>query len=313
MSEQTLEPIKKKFRPNFKKFFLGLLALIVLIALGGLGGYQSAIQTRVDTEATAISQQVTEQYALALVDIASGNYGLAQQRLQFIIENNPSFPEAQQKLAEVMVMSSIPTVTVTPTITPTIDLSGVEEIFQRAKQYLDIKDWPNALANLDSLRRKDSSYRVAEVDGMYYFALRNYGYDLIVKEGNLEGGMYQLTLAERLGPLDSSANGLREGARLYILGASFWDLDWKNAVFYFAQLYPAWPQLWDGTMTASERFRVASIRYGDELFGQDEWCAASEQYKNAQTIGNLDPVTEKNAYQAYIQCNGPIETLPPTP
>ena len=323
MSETPLEPTqesqpapKKKFRPNFKKFFLGLLALIVLIALGGLGGYQSAIATRVDTESTAIAQQVTEQYALALVDIASGNYGLAQQRLEFIIENNPSFPEAQQKLAEVMVMSNmsnVPTSTPAPTITPTVDLSGVEEIFQRAKQYIDIKDWPNALANLDSLRRKDSSYRVAEVDGMYYFAFRNYGYDLIVKEGNLEGGMYELTLAERFGPLDSNASGLREGARLYILGASFWGLDWKNAVFYFSQLYPAWPQLWDGTMTASERFRVASISYGDELFAQDEWCAASQQYQNAQTIGNLDPVTEKTAYQAYLKCAGPIETLPPTP
>ena len=320
MSETNLEPVqesqpspKKKFRPNFKKFFLGLLALIVLITLGGLGGYQSALQTRVDTEATAISQQVTEQYALALVDIASGNYGLARQRLEFIIENNPSFPEASQKLAEVMVMSTIPTATPAPTITPTVDLSGVEEIFQRAKQYIDIKDWPNALQNLDSLRRKDPTYRAAEVDGMYYFTLRNYGYDLITKEGNLEGGMYQLTLAERLGPLDSSASGLREGARLYILGASFWDLDWKNAVFYFSQLYPAWPQMWDGTMTAGERFRVASIRYGDELFGQEQWCAASEQYQNAQTIGNLDPVTEKSAYQAYMKCVGPIETLPPTP
>lgn len=320
MSESTLEQTqeskpspKKKFRPNFKKFFLGLLALIVLIALGGLGGYQSAIQTRVDTQSTAIAQQVTEQYALSLVDIASGNYGLARQRLEFIIENNPSFPEAQQKLAEVMVMSNIPTATVTPTMTPTVDLSGVEEIFQRAKQYIDIKDWTNALQNLDSLRRKDASYRVAEVDGMYYFALRNYGYDLITKEGNLEGGMYQLTLAERFGPLDSSASGLREGARLYILGASFWGLDWKNAVFYFSQLYPAWPQMWDGTMTAGERFRVASISYGDELFAQDQWCAASEQYQNAQTIGNLDPVTEKNAYQAYLKCAGPIETLPPTP
>lgn len=317
MSESTLEQTqeskpspKKKFRPNFKKFFLGLLALIVLIALGGLGGYQSAIGTRVDVQSTAIAQQVTEQYALALVDIASGNYGLARQRLEFIIANNPSFPEAQQKLAEVMVMSNIPTATTAPTITPTLDLSGVEEIFQRAKGYIDIKDWPNALANLDSLRRKDSSYRAAEVDGMYYFALRNYGYDLITKEGNLEGGMYQLTLAERFGPLDSSASGLREGARLYILGASFWDLDWQNAVFYFAQLYPAWPQMWDGTMTAGERYHVASIRYGDELFAQEQWCQASQQYQNAQTIANLDPASEKSAYQAYNKCVGPIEPLP---
>ena len=138
MSEPTLESTqesqaapKKKFRLNFKKFLLGSLALIVLVALGGLGGYQSAVYVRVDAQATAVSQQVTEQYALALLDISAGNYGLARQRLEFIIQNNPSFPEAQQKLAEVMVLSSIPSATSAPTMTPTVDLSGVEEIFQR--------------------------------------------------------------------------------------------------------------------------------------------------------------------------------------
>jgi hypothetical protein len=63
---------------------------------------------------------------------------------------------------------------------------------------------------------------------MYYFALRNHGYDLITKEGNLEGGIYHLTLAERFGPLDNTANGLREGARIYITGASFWELNWEQ-------------------------------------------------------------------------------------
>ena len=316
MSEPTLESTqpsqpapKKKFRLNLKPFLLGALALIVLIGLGVFGGYQQAINDRVDAQTVDDSQKVTEQYALALLDIAAGRYSMAQQRLEYIIQTNPSFPEASQKLAEVMVMQAVAVSTATslPTLTPTPDLSGVEEIFQRAQQYINILDWPHALENLDTLRRKDPTYRTAEVDGMYYFALRNYGYDLITKQGNLEGGIYQLTLAERFGPLDSNANGLREGARLYILGASFWDLDWKNAVFYFSQLYAGWPQLWDGTMTASERYRIASIRYGDDLFAKEEWCAASEQYQHAQTLGELDAASAKNAYQAYNHCN------PPTP
>ena len=52
------------------------------------------------------------------------------------------------------------------------------------------------------MRKYDPNYNTSLVDGMYYFALRNYGYDLITKQGNLEGGIYQLTLAERFGPLD---------------------------------------------------------------------------------------------------------------
>jgi tetratricopeptide (TPR) repeat protein len=321
-STQPNQPApKKKFRVNWRGFVLGMLALIVLVGLGGLGGYQQAINDRVDAQSSVITQQLTEQYALALMDIATGRYGPAQQRLEFIIRNNPSFPQASQKLAEVMVQqqaqASIPTATAPPTITPTPDLSGVEEIFQRALQYSNSLDWPRTIENLDTLRRKDPTYRTAEVDGMYYFALRNYGYDLITKQGNLEGGIYQLTLAERFGPLDSNANGLREGSRLYILGASFWDLDWKNAVLYFSQLYTGWPQLWDGTMTATERYRIASMRYGDELFAQEQWCPAYDQYQNAAKVGNLDAAGQKNAYQAMMQCNPPVviptETLLPPP
>jgi tetratricopeptide (TPR) repeat protein len=324
-STQPNQPApKKKSRVNWRGFLLGALALIVLVGFGGLGGYQQAINDRMDAQSSVITRQLTEQYAMALMDIAAGRYGPAQQRLDFIIQNNPSFPQASQKLVEVMVQqqaqAAIPTATALPTITPTPDMSGVDEIFQRAQQYTNILDWTHAIENLDTLRRKDPTYRTAEVDGMYYFSLRNYGYDLITKQGNLEGGIYQLTLAERFGPLDSNANGLREGSRLYILGASFWDLDWKNAVFYFSQLYTGWPQLWDGTITSSERYRIASMRYGDELFAQEQWCPASEQYENARKVGNLDAAGEKNAYQAYNRCNPappvevPTETPPlPTP
>jgi tetratricopeptide (TPR) repeat protein len=313
-STQPSQPAsKKKFRVNWRGLLLGALALIIIVGLGGLGGYQQALGDRTSAQATVVSKQLTEQYALALLDIQEGRYGAAQQRLEYIIQNNPSFPQAGQKLAEVMVLMTISTATPVPTVTSTPDLSGVEEIFQRAQQYLNIQDWPNTLANLDSLRRKDPTYRAAEVDGMYYFSLRNYGYDLITKQGNLEGGIYQLTLAERFGPLDSTANGLREGARLYVLAASFWDLDWKNSVFYFSQLYTGWPSMWDGTMTASERFRIASMRYGDELFAQELWCQAVEQYKAAQTLGALDDVALRNANRAYVQCNPPTEPVPTEP
>jgi hypothetical protein len=319
MSDPTLEQTqesqpapKKKFHINWRKILLGALALIIVIGIGIFAGSRQAIGDRLDTQNAVISQQLTEQYALALLDISAGRYGMAQQRLEYIIQNSPSFPEASQKLAEVMVMASIPTATPPPTITPTPDRSGVEEIFQRALQAINSLDWPNALANLDTLRRKDSTYRTGEVDGMYYFALRNYGYDLIAKQGNLEGGIYQLTLAERFGPLDSSASGLREGARMYLLGASFWDLDWKNTLFYFSQVYVGWPQLWDGTMTASERYYVASMRYGDELLGQEQWCAAYEQYQNAAKVANLDATSEKNSYRAMIQCMPPVPLIVPT-
>ena len=160
------------------------------------------------------------------------------------------------------------------------------------------------------MRKLNPAYQQSQVDGMYYFALRNYGYDLLTKQGNLEGGIYQLTLAERFGPLDRDANGVREGARVYIIGASFWELDWGQAVFYFSQARN-WGDLWDGTMTSSARFQIASMRYGDELFAKGKICGDNEalaQYQNAQTISPLDKAAQSNFNQATLTCFPPTST-----
>ncbi len=315
-TSQPAPPAGRRFRFPWRNLLLGFLGLILLIALGGFGGYRAAIAERQAAYEARLTKEITDQYAMALLDIAFGRYGLAQQRLEYIIQQDPTFPGAAEKLAEVMVLASlasIPTATPTITLTPTPDLRDMEEIFQRAKQAIDAGDWPDAIANLDTLRRKDPNYRTAEVDGMYYFALRNHGYALITKQGNLEGGIYHLTLAERFGPLDSVANGLREGARLYVLAASFWELDWRNAVLYFSQLYTAWPNMWDGTMTAAQRFRIASIRYGDELLAQEQWCAAYEQYYNASLVAPLEPLAQKNLNIALYNCMPPTPFVPPEP
>jgi tetratricopeptide (TPR) repeat protein len=255
---------------------------------------------------------LTEQFALALIDINNGRYEAAKQRLDFIILNDPSFPGATQKLAEVLVLMSIPTATPTPTLTPTPDLRGAEALFTQAKQLIAAQDWANALVALDQLRKDDPTYHTAEVDGMYYFALRNQGHYLITQQGNLEGGIYYLSLAERFAPLDNTANGLREGARLYILAASFWEVDWEQAVFYFSQLAGGWPSLWDGTMTAAQRYYQALMRYGDQLFEQKRYCAAYDQYVAAQAYGELDEIAAKNANKAYQICYPPTETPVPT-
>ena len=304
---QPIKPIKKPSR--WRTTLVSILGFLLLVGLGAFSGYSSGVNQRVQAEKSITSQQLSEQFSFALVDIEFGRYDNAKQRLQYIISKDPGYPGAQQKLTEVLVVSSMPTSTPIPTLTSTPDFSGAESAFQRAQQLTNAQDWPGALGALDTIRKLDSSYNTAQVDGMYYFALRNYGFDLITKEGNLEGGIYHLTLAERFGPLDNTAIGLREGARMYITGASFWELDWLQALNYFSQVGTGWPSLWDGTMTAAQRYYIASMRYGDELFNQQKFCAANEQYANAQAIGALDQISDGNAAEAYIQCFPPTATL----
>jgi len=309
---QPNKPITSRSRgPNF--IFYALI-LIVLLAFTLLAGYQSGISVRKQNQSVTIAKQLTEQFQFANDDIQAGRYEIAQQRLEFIISNNPSFAGAQEKLTEVLVLRNVPTPTITPSLTPTPDFTGAEQAFTRAQQLIAAQDWPGALGALDQMRKLDASYQQSQVDGMYYFALRNYGYNLIIQQGNLEGGIYQLTLAERFGPLDRDTNGLREGARVYIIGASFWELNWEQALFYFDQARN-WGNLWDGTMTSSERYWFASMRYADQLFAEGKLCEENEAlvyYQNAQTIAALDKTAQNNFDEAFDICHPPTTaTLSP--
>jgi len=306
---QPIKPVKKKSR--WLSILIGILGFILLVGLGGFGGYTSGIGDRKTVEASVVSQQVTEQYKFALVDIEFKRYEAAAQRLEYIISKDPGFPGAREKLTEVLVLSSIPSPTAAPALTSTPDFSGAESAYQRAQQLILTQDWSGALSALDSIRKLDPTYKTAQVDGMYYFALRNNGHALITKQGNLEGGIYYLTLAERFGPLDNTSIGLRDGARMYITGASFWELDWKQAFDYFSQVGSGWPSLWDGTMTASQRLQFSAMRFGDDLFEQEDYCQAYEKYQIAAGIGNLTESSASHSNHAYQQCYPPT-AVPPT-
>ena len=307
-------PVKKPAR--WKSILISVLGFLLLIGLGGFGGYRSGVGTRVNAEEAIMTTQLSEQFSFALVDIQFGRYENARQRLEYIIQRDPNFPGAQEKLTEVLVLSSIPTPTAAPTATATPDFSGAENAFIRAQELTRAQDWNGALTALDTVRKLDPNYKAAQVDGMYYFALRNKGHDLITKEGNLEGGIYYITLAERFGPLDNTAKGLRDGARAYMVGASFWELNWEQAVDNFETVAAGWPSMWDGTMTASQRYFIASVRLADELFVKLDYCAAYEKYQNAAAIGQLDATASSNSAQAFANCfpatEAPTEAVVPT-
>ena len=303
----TPPPTKKPSR--CRSILTGVLGFILLLGLGGFGGYRSGVNARVDAENAILVQTLSEQFSFALVDIQFGRYENARQRLEYIIQKDPNFPGAQEKLTEVLVLSNVPTPTVAPTATATPDFSGAESAYQRATELIRAQDWTGALTALDTVRKMDPNYKAAQVDGMYYFALRNKGYDLITKEGNLEGGIYFLTLAERFGPLDNTARGLRDGARAYMVGASFWELDWEQASNNFEQVAAGWPSMWDGTMTAAQRYVYAATRFADEMFDVQEFCGAYDQYAKAASVGLLDEASLGRQNQAYASCY-PAEPAP---
>lgn len=322
MSDTQPTSIKKS--KNRFGLLLSLLILLGALALGSFGGYGMGIGARVAAAEATQVQSLSEQLAFAQQDFDARHFENARQRLEFIINADPGYPGASDLLAQVLVQMAItptPTLTPTPTITPTPDLREQEIIFAQAQQQLAGGDWSATLATLDGLRKRDPSYRAAQVDGMYYSALRNRGVSQILGTGayadspNLEGGIYDLTLAERFGPLDGTSDGLRSFARQYIQGASYWEIDWYQAMTYFGEVSRMTPNLRDASnVTATERYRIALLRYGDVLAANGKLkdrCQALDYWTQSFNMGQPEAGYQDKFNALYAECVPPTATPEP--
>jgi tetratricopeptide (TPR) repeat protein len=319
--------------PAARKKFPGWLAglvLIVLILVGILGGYASGMGKRYSAENTLVNGQYLEQYQLGVQAVNAGQYEVAKQHFEYIIKNYPNYPGVKSAYTDLLLhMMITPTVvpSPTPTITPTPDTRSIDQIYADVSGLLSATDanlcgrnWDDIITKLDSIRKDDITYHAATVDGMYYIALRNRGVCKIYPQSsepnascanlniNLEGGIYDLTQAERFGPLDSTAAALRTWARLYITGASFWDQDWTQAIDYFSQVMANYPNLSDSSCTsATERFRQASLGYAQQLMDRGDYCGAEKQF---EAIFAIDNPRNANSYPtgtlAVNVCNGDL-------
>jgi tetratricopeptide (TPR) repeat protein len=250
------------------------------------------------------------------MDLQAGQYEVALQRFQYILERDPSYPGAAEQLAaamQVIYATSTPTPpppTATPT--PTRDLRPVEDQLTNAKSLFDSQDWPSAIDALVTLRKIDPVFQVTIIDRLLYAALRNWGVNQILVEGHLESGTYDLALAENFGPLDVEASQARDLARLYVIGLSFWEVHPEQAVYYFGQVASAAPFLHDGAgWSAKERYREALVQYGDLLASKGEWCNAFEQYQLALAL-IADETLNQKARQAAEKCAPATPTPQPT-
>jgi tetratricopeptide (TPR) repeat protein len=268
-----------------------------------------------------VAMELQVQFQLAQTDVNEKRYDSARARLEWIIEWNPSYPGVTDLLAEAIYQMSItatPTLAPTPTpvpATPTPDTRDVEKLFSDSQQAYIGGNWTLAIETLLTLRKHDPAYNAVQVDDMLYVCLRYRGMDKITGSGktdpsitqvDLEGGMYDLRLAESYGPLDADALKYRRWAQWYIAGASFWEVDWKRAVDYFALVASEAPYLVDvNNWPAIERYRFALGKYGDQLAAAGDCAGASEQYQKALALGP-NPAVEATATAVAGDC-GPKE------
>lgn len=311
---------KTKDRKNVAWILLGFLLMVLVILLGAFWGYQNGITRRVANEESTVLARAAEQYELALSDYENDRIQMAKQRIEYVISLDLTYPGASELLRQVLVKantlptSSVPTqvIALEPTFTPTPDFRGEEEIYNAIVELMKQSLWEETIMAINALREKNLDYRAIEVDGFYYIALRNRGVEKI-GGGNLEPGIYDLSLAEKFAPLDGSSEGIRNWARLYLTGASFWEVNWEQVIVYFSQIQPTYPNLRDGSgMTAKERYRIALYRYGDQLAAAGDFCMAKDYYYMSLAVVN-DPVLEPTAINMVDLCEGGIEQGEKTP
>jgi hypothetical protein len=290
-------------------------------SIGALGGYRSAQAEATRQQSTQSVLSLKEQFDLGLIDFQAGRLDLARQRFEYVLQHDPSYPGAADQLAQVMTISFVTTTptplppTVTPT--PTHDFRPVEQLFSQAQAQFASSDWNGTIDTLLALRQADITYNVVRVDGMLYLALRSRGLQKITEQSNLEGGMYDLSLAERFAPLDKDADSYRNLARLYMIGSSFFGASPAQAVYFFGMVAAAAPYLRDASgWTARERYRESLIQLADLLAAKEDWCAAQANYDLALSI-RADAATQDKAFNALQKCvaatvTPPTATLPPS-
>ncbi len=300
--------------------FIVLAFVLIAISVGGFLGYRQGINDRILRLSSEVAMAAATQFQLGLDDMANDRYEMARGRFVYVIKIDPTFPGVKEKLTEVLIAlipTTIPTATLTPTpaFTPTPDMRGEEELFNQIKKLLADKNWDSAIVNIESLRTKNLKYKTIEVDGFYFIALRNRGVDKILRQGDLEGGTYDLALAERFGPLDRDADSYRLYARYYVTGASFWQVDWEKATYYFGQVAPFLPNLRDSSnVFAIDRYRQAASKFAEKLLSDGDSCRASKLLDTIFQNNYRNATVEPLATSAWNKCHPPTETpQPPTP
>lgn len=294
--------------------------LLIVIAASGWFGYRSGQQMQFANATLTMEGYIADQFTLAVDEYSQENYALAMERLEYIRSVRTDLRAVNELYDDISAILNvtptpiIPTATFTPSPTP--DLRPAEEMYDNVIQLISLGEWNTALEVLDSLRKANPSYNIVEVDGLIYLCLRNRGVEKI-KTGDLEGGIYDFTLAEQFGPLDGETESYRTWARMYLLGNAFWGAYPEQAAYYYGQLVSAAPSLTDASgVSAFFRYWASLVQIAEFSASAGNWCDADQQMQvalNAWNQASVYPTATYIADECYKILYSPTPTITNTP
>lgn len=263
--------------------FALLMALMVVVST--VAGFYAGVNDR-DVEA---QRNLASHYDRGVNHLAAKEYELAEAEFEYILQLEPEYPGAQEKLAE-----SRRRQTVVPTPTRQVVLThAVEDVYQQAIRAYQAQEWPQAVELLRQVEAIDVTYQITAVQEALFTAALTYGKQLL--EGDqLEEGLYYLDVAAESRPLDQDTLYQRQVAAMYLTARGYWNADWQKAIERFSELYGVAP----GYKDVFPRLFEAYINYGNQFSNTLDFCPAERQYTEALKLQPNPTVDAQRAIAA---------------
>lgn len=274
-----------------------LIAMYTVVAYVALERGRNLRMERLQEERAA---ELANQLTRAREDIGGGNLTLASRRLEWILEQDPEYPEARALLDDAQGAltgtrrSSDPSgrdATATPDITPMAAGAGEEAAaaeLERLETLVEQEDWDEAITALVSFQYNFPDYERRRTDELLYESYIARGVDLLYGD-QVELGLYYLEQAQHLGNLPQDVRDQQEWAELYLAGIGYFGVNWEVSLFYFRDLCLAAPFFHD----ACGKLYEALVAYGDQYAAQQEWCPAEGLYNEAYGHNDSDALLTK--------------------
>lgn len=286
-------------------FFIVLALLVTLYGVITYTAWQRGQKLRVLNAQQALQEELARQTQLAREDIGAGNHALAIRRLEWLLNQDPLNEEAKLLLQEAQSAQNIrPTETPRPTATIAVvneplltpEDPGGAAGFGHLQDLMESEKWQAAVTDIIAFQARFPNHQRQETDQMLYDAYINLGLDLLYGP-QVELGLFYLEQAAKLGNLSQEVEDQRTWAELYLLGISYYGVDWSTALFYFRGLCAAAPFYQD----ACTKLQEALVAYGDQYAAALDWCPAEALYAEALRQESSRPVADK-LQQASTLC-----------
>tara|TARA_Y100001934_G_scaffold153743_1_gene184251 strand:+ start:3378 stop:4391 length:1014 start_codon:yes stop_codon:yes gene_type:complete len=272
------------------------LVVIIFVFVGflviGYIGYTVGIDNTRSISATAEMRELDLQVALANKDVDNGNYMLALERLEYVLNVSPNYPGAQKLFVDARSHVDVDLydkdIDEPAEVFSYIDVSNSGELIENIRLNYKMKLWQDVIIDIEHLKLTGEDFDQDEINSILFVALRNRGIQSI-ESGDIELGLTDLEHAEQIVALDSVAEQRRRWASLYLYGATFWDINWKIVVDNLYILYQIAPNFRDTEI----KLWQAYMEHGSEFLGVEEYCDAKDQFVFADNLRKDASLTNK--------------------